>query len=71
MSHQVPSRCPPQPTLPPVYEVFVGRQPIYTANAAIYTRTRKVVSIHQALQLVGLTAMTNIVRYRLNNMGQS
>jgi c-di-GMP-related signal transduction protein len=36
MRHQVPSRCPPQPTLPPAYEVFVGRQPIYTQQLDVF-----------------------------------
>ena len=36
MRHQVTSRCPPQHTLPPAYEVFVGRQPIYTQQLDVF-----------------------------------
>jgi len=36
MSHQVTSRCLPQPKLPPIYEVFVGRQPIYTQQLDVF-----------------------------------
>ena len=36
MSHQVTSRCLPQPALPPIYEVFVGRQPIYTQQLEVF-----------------------------------
>ena len=36
MSHQVTSRCPPQPMLSPIYEVFVGRQPIYTQQLDVF-----------------------------------
>ena len=36
MSHQVTSRCPPQPTLRPIYEIFVGRQPIYTPQLDVF-----------------------------------
>ena len=36
MSHQVTSRCLPQHTLPPIYEVFVGRQPIYTQQLDVF-----------------------------------
>ena len=36
MSHQVTSRCLPQHTLPPIYEIFVGRQPIYTQQLDVF-----------------------------------
>src|SRR5215475_7844052 len=36
MSHQVTSRCLPQHTLPPTYEVFIGRQPIYTQDLDVF-----------------------------------
>ena len=36
MSYQVTSRCPPQHTLPSIYEVFVGRQPIYTQQLDVF-----------------------------------
>jgi EAL and modified HD-GYP domain-containing signal transduction protein len=36
MSHQVTSRCPLQHTLPSIYEVFVGRQPIYTQQLDVF-----------------------------------
>jgi c-di-GMP phosphodiesterase len=36
MNHQVTSRCPPQHTLPPIYEVFIGRQPIYTRQLDVF-----------------------------------
>ncbi len=36
MSHQVTSRRLPQPTLPPIYEIFVGRQPIYTQQLDVF-----------------------------------
>ena len=36
MSYQVTSRCPPQGTLPSIYEVFVGRQPIYTQQLDVF-----------------------------------
>jgi c-di-GMP phosphodiesterase len=36
MSHQVTSRCLPQNTLPPAYEVFIGRQPIYTQELDVF-----------------------------------
>jgi EAL and modified HD-GYP domain-containing signal transduction protein len=42
-------------------DVSLSYKVLRAANAAIYTRARKVASIHQALQVVGLTAMTNIV----------
>jgi c-di-GMP phosphodiesterase len=42
-------------------DVSLSYKVLRAANAAIYTRARKVESIQQALQLVGLTAMTNIV----------
>jgi EAL and modified HD-GYP domain-containing signal transduction protein len=42
-------------------DVSLSYKVLRAANAAIYIRDRKVASIHQALQLVGLTAMTNIV----------
>jgi EAL and modified HD-GYP domain-containing signal transduction protein len=42
-------------------DVSLSYKVLRAANAAIYTRARKVTSIHQALQLVGLTAMTHIV----------
>jgi EAL and modified HD-GYP domain-containing signal transduction protein len=42
-------------------DVSLSYKVLRAANTAIYTRARKVESIHQALQLVGLTTMTNIV----------
>jgi c-di-GMP phosphodiesterase len=42
-------------------DVSLSYKVLRAANAAIYTQARKVESIHQALRLVGLTAMTNIV----------
>jgi len=36
MNHQVTSRCLPQHTLAPTYEVFVGRQPIYTPQLDVF-----------------------------------
>ena len=36
MSYQVTSRCPPRGTLPSIYEVFVGRQPIYTRQLDVF-----------------------------------
>ena len=36
MSHQVTFRCAPQHTLSPIYEVFVGRQPIYTQQLDVF-----------------------------------
>jgi EAL and modified HD-GYP domain-containing signal transduction protein len=42
-------------------DVSVSYKVLRAANAAIYTRARKIESIHQARQLVGLTAITNIV----------
>src|SRR5262244_1494198 len=36
MNHQVTFRSSPQPTLPPIYEVFVGRQPIYTPQLDVF-----------------------------------
>ena len=36
MSHQVTSRCPPPHMLSPIYEVFVGRQPIYTQQLDVF-----------------------------------
>ena len=37
MSYQVTSHCPPRGTLPSIYEVFVGRQPIYTQQLDVFT----------------------------------
>ena len=42
-------------------DVSLSYKVLRAANAAIYSQARKVESIHQALRLVGLTAMTNIV----------
>jgi len=42
-------------------DVSLSYKVLRAANAAIYTRARKVESIQQAVQLVGLTAITNIV----------
>jgi EAL and modified HD-GYP domain-containing signal transduction protein len=42
-------------------DVTLSYKVLRAANAAIYTRARKVESIQQAVQLVGLTAITNIV----------
>jgi EAL and modified HD-GYP domain-containing signal transduction protein len=42
-------------------DVSLSYKVLRAANVAIYSRACKVESIHQALQLVGLTAMTNIV----------
>jgi EAL and modified HD-GYP domain-containing signal transduction protein len=42
-------------------DVSLSYKVLRAANAAIYSQARKVKSIHQALRLVGLTAMTNIV----------
>jgi EAL and modified HD-GYP domain-containing signal transduction protein len=42
-------------------DVSLSYKVLRAANAAIYTQAHKVESIHQALQLVGLTAITNIV----------
>jgi len=42
-------------------DVSLSYKVLRAANMAIYTGARKVGSIHQALQLIGLTAMTNIV----------
>ena len=36
MNHQVTFQRLPQPTLPPVYEIFVGRQPIYTQQLDVF-----------------------------------
>jgi hypothetical protein len=36
MSHEITSRCPPQHTLLPIHEVFVGRQPIYTRQLDVF-----------------------------------
>jgi c-di-GMP phosphodiesterase len=42
-------------------DVSLSYKVLRAANASFYTRARKVESIHQALQLVGLTAITNVV----------
>jgi EAL and modified HD-GYP domain-containing signal transduction protein len=42
-------------------DVSLSYKVLRAANAAIYSQARKVKSIHQALRLVGLTVMTNIV----------
>jgi EAL and modified HD-GYP domain-containing signal transduction protein len=36
MSHQVTFQRSPHPALPPTYEIFVGRQPIYTQQLAVF-----------------------------------
>jgi EAL and modified HD-GYP domain-containing signal transduction protein len=36
MSHQVTFQRSPQPTLPPTYDIFVGRQPIYTQQLDVF-----------------------------------